>query len=84
MSLIKSFWGCGDNQIIEFAIVRARLNRRERQAVELILDECMTQEQAAEVMCVSTRRFQDYWYSATNKLMAIPWVMAYAKELKID
>lgn len=31
MSLIKSFWGCGDNQIIEFAIVRARLNRRERQ-----------------------------------------------------
>lgn len=31
MSLIKSFCGCGDNQIIEFAIVRARLNRRERQ-----------------------------------------------------
>ena len=81
-TLIKAFWGCGDNQIIEFAIIRARLNRREKQAVSLMLDECLTQEQASEEMCVSTRRFQEYWYSATDKLLSIPWVAAYAKELK--
>lgn len=67
--LIRAFWGCGDNEIIEFAVLRARLNRREKEAVRLLLDECLSQEQAAEQMCISTRRFQEYWYSAADKLL---------------
>lgn len=81
-SLIRDFWNCGDNQIIEFAIVRAHLNRNEREAVRLMLDECMTQEQGAEALNISVRSFQEYWYSATDKILNIPWVLAYAKELR--
>lgn len=80
-NLLKAFWNCGDNQIIEYALLRARLNRIESDVVHLILDECMTQEEAAEEMNYSTRRIQEAWYSAMNKLLAIPWVLAYAKEL---
>lgn len=80
--LIKAFWSCGDNEIIEFAMLRARLNRKEKEAVTCLLDDCLSQEEAAEKMCVSTRRFQEYWYSATNKLLALPWLVAYANELK--
>lgn len=75
------FWGCGDNQIIEFAILRARLNRREKEVLLLILDECMTQEQVSEKLDISTRHVQNIWYSAVDKLLGIPWVLAYAKEL---
>lgn len=80
-NLIKAFWNCGDNQIIEFAIIRARLNKREKKVLELILDECMTQEEAAEYLDISTRNLQKEWYSACNKMMKIPWVVAYAKDL---
>lgn len=80
-SLLKYFWKCGDNQIIEFALLRARLNKHERQVVELMLDECLTQEQTAEELCISTRRVQDYWYDAADKLLNIEWVAAYAKEI---
>lgn len=83
-SLIRDFWNCGDSQIIEFAIVRARLNKREKDVVEHLLDECLTQEQTAELMDVSTRRVQDWWYSATDKLLAIPWVVAYAIAIRKD
>lgn len=79
--LLKEFWNCGDDQIIQFALMRAHLNKLEKEAIRLMLDECMTQEAAAEVMDVSARRFQDYWYSASKKLLSIPWVSAYAKEL---
>ena len=79
--LIRLFWNCGDDQIIQFAIQRAHLNKRERDVIHLMLDECMTQEQAAEVLDFSTRRTQEFWYSGVTKLLNIPWVRAYAKEL---
>ena len=80
--LLKYFWNCGDNQIIEFAMVRARLNIKERKILELMLDECLTQEEAAEEMGYSTRRVQDFWCSAAHKLLNIAWVKAYAISLK--
>lgn len=80
--LLKYFWNCGDDQIIQFAITRAHLNRKEEEAITLLLDECLTQEQASEQMGISPRRFQDYWYSGADKLLQIPWVTAYAKELR--
>lgn len=81
-TLLRDFWHCGDDQIIEFAIMRARLNRREKEAISLILDDCRTQEQAAEIMEISTRHFQNIWYSAVDKLLNIAWVRAYAKDLR--
>lgn len=79
--LIRAFWGCGDSQIIEFAMSRARLNRQEREVLCHILDECETQEQAAESMDLSTRKVQSLWYSACDKLLAIEWVAIYSREL---
>lgn len=79
--LLKHFWNCGDCQIIDFAILRARLNRREKRALELIYDECLSQEEAAEDMCTSTRNFQNIYYSGSDKLLKIPWVKAYAEDL---
>ena len=81
-SLLQAFWNCGDNQIIEFAIMRARLNKRENEVIHLLLDECMTQEEVAESLGYSPRRIQDFWYSGARKLLNIPWVNAYARELK--
>ena len=81
-TLIRDFWACGDNQIIEFAILRARLNKNEKDVLHLVLDECMTQEMAAEVLDVSTRHVQNNWYSACDKILKIPWVMAYALSLR--
>ena len=83
-SLLYDFWNCGDSQIIEFALMRARLNRHEREVVHLMLDECMTQEQVAEAINYSTRRTQEFWYSASKKLLGIPWVMAYAASLRMS
>ena len=80
-TLINAFWACGDDQIIQFAMTRAHLNRIERDVLCLILDDCMTQEKVAEELGYSTRRIQSYWYSAVDKLLNIPWVSAYAKEL---
>ena len=80
--LLKYFWNCGDNQIIEFAILRARLNSKERKVLEYMLDECLTQEETAEEMGYSTRRIQDFWCSAARKLLNIDWVEAYAISLK--
>jgi len=82
--LIKYFWDCGDSQIIDFAIERARLNRQEKQVINLMLDECQTQEAAAEELDLSVRKVQGLWASATDKLLKIPWVKAYACELKRD
>ncbi len=80
--LLTLFFNCGDNDIIEFAIMRAHLNRREKDVIHLMLDECMTQEEVAEKMSYSTRRIQDFWYSGATKLLNIPWVRAYAESLK--
>lgn len=81
MKELKAFWSCGDNEIIEFAIMRARLNRKEKDVLSCILDECLTQEQTAEKLEYSTRAVQDFCYSASKKLLSIPWVNAYANDL---
>lgn len=80
-AIIKAFWTCGDSQTINFAIMKARLNRSEKKVIIYILDEDMTQEEAAEHLNMSLRSLQNYWYSAVNKLIRIPWVVAYGKEL---
>lgn len=80
--LLKLFWNCGDNEIIEFAMLRARLNSKEKKVLVCMLDECMTQEETAEQIGYSTRRVQDFWCSAARKLLNIDWVKAYAISLK--
>lgn len=80
--LLRCFWNCGDNEIIEFAMLRARLNAKEKQVIVYILDECLTQEETAEKMGYSTRRVQDFWCSAAHKLLNIEWVKAYATSLR--
>lgn len=79
--LIRAFWACGDSSIISYAIMRARLNANEREALSLVLDECQSQEMAAESMGVSTRSLQAWWRSGINKILNQPWARAYAKEL---
>lgn len=81
-SLLYDFFDCGDDQIIQFAIVRAHLNKHEKDIIHLMIDECMTQEQAAEQMGYSVRRTQEFWYSASDKMLLIPWVSAYAQHLR--
>ena len=78
---LRSFWGCGDNDIIEFALLKARLNKKEKEVVTLLLDECMTQEQAAEYLDISTRKVQELWYAGADKLLSIFWVKAIAREI---
>lgn len=80
-TMIRAFWGCGDGQIIDFAITRARLNAKEKEVLYHLLDECETQEQTAESMYLSTRKVQNLWYSACSKLLKIDWVSVYANEL---
>lgn len=81
-SLLKEFFNCGDDQIIQFAIMRAHLNRNEKNVIESMLDECLTQEATAEKLDLSVRTTQEIWYSASKKLLSIPWVSAYARELR--
>lgn len=81
-SLVRDLWQCGDNMFIEYAMVRARLNVKEREVLYLMLDECMTQEQVAEYKDVSTRTVQEIWHSATTKILNIPWAYAYAVQLR--
>lgn len=80
--LIRDFWQCGDDSIIEFAILRAHLNRKQKDILACMLDECMTQEEAAEHLLWSVRTAQEKWAEAADKLLGIPWVEAYAKELR--
>lgn len=79
--LLKSFWACGDSETIEQALSRARLNRHEREVITLLMDECYTQEEAAEELSISVRELQNRWYSAAGKMLAIPWVLAFAEKL---
>lgn len=81
LKLLRAFWNCGDGQIIEFALLRAHLNKREYEVINLMLDECLTQEETAEALNYSTRKIQDLWVSGADKLLRIPWVRAYAIEL---
>lgn len=81
-SLLKYFFDCGDDQIIQFALTRAHLNKMEQEVISLMFDGCMTQEEIAEYIGYSTRRVQEIWYSGAKKMLSIPWVTAFAKELK--
>lgn len=81
-SLLKYFWNCGDSYTIDFAIMRSRLNRQEKEVIHLILDECLSQEKAAEQLDISTRQVQKIWKSAADKLLSIQWVYYYALALK--
>lgn len=78
---MSCFWNCGDDQIIQFALTRAHLNKKERDTLIYLLDECLTQEQTAEIMGYSTRAIQNFWYSGAKKLLNIPWVAAYASAI---
>lgn len=80
-TLLRAFWGCGDSQTIEYALLRARLNKLEKEVLIFSLDECMTQEEIAERLNYSTRRIQQLWQTATDKVIGIPWVRAYAEYL---
>lgn len=80
--LLKAFWNCGDSDIIDYAMARARLNKNEKQVLLLTFDECLTQEDIAEDMFLSLRRVQELFYDASRKMLAIPWVKAYARELE--
>lgn len=79
---LRLLWGCGDSSTIEFAILRARLNRKEKEVINLMLDECMTQEETAEELDISPRQVQILWRDAASKLMSIPWVVAYIEYLE--
>lgn len=79
--ILRAFWNCGDNEIIEFAIRRARLNSDEKKVCECLLDECMTQEETAEHLHNSVRWVQKKWDSAKRKLLSIPWVTVYGISL---
>lgn len=81
-SLLKYFWNCGDTSIIDFAIMRARLNRNEKKVLRMALDELMTQEQIAEELDTSTRNVQKIWACAADKLLRIDWVRIYSIALK--
>ena len=49
-SLIKKLWKLGDKQFIDYALSCARLTLRERETVQYLLFDGLTQEQAAEKM----------------------------------
>lgn len=57
-SLIKKLWKLGDKQFIDYALSCARLTLRERETVQYLLFDGLTQEQAAEKMDISTRGLQ--------------------------
>lgn len=78
---MRAFWDCGDSGIIEYAIMRARLNDREKKVLIKTMDECKTQEEIAEEMYLSVRAVQGLWYDAQRKIMSLDWVKAYSNEL---
>lgn len=81
-SLVKTFWTCGDSQIVDFAMMRARLDRKEKAVITSMLDDCMTQEETADRLQISVRTVQKLWASGTDKLLRIDWLVAYAEALR--
>ena len=81
-SLVKTFWTCGDSQVIDFAMMRARLDRKEKAVITSMLDDCMTQEETADRLQISVRTVQKLWASGTDKLLRIDWLVAYAEALR--
>ena len=79
---VRGLFACADNEFIEFAIKRARLNDNERRVLTEVIDHCKTQEETAEIMDISVRQTQNYWYSANEKLLSIPWVTSFINSFK--
>lgn len=79
--LMRAFFDCGDDQIIQFAIQRCHYNRKEKEILKLILEENYTQEETADIIGYSTRYVQEQWYRVCHKMLSISWVKAYAVEL---
>lgn len=78
---IKAFWNCGDSRIINLALDSVELTEPELKILRMYLKACMTQEEIAEVLNLSPSYIQKIWYKATDKLLALPWVYCYGKEL---
>ena len=79
---VKRLFSCADNDFIEYALKRARLNDNETRVLSEILDHCLTQEQTAEKLDISVRQVQNYWYSANEKLLSIKWVTSFINSLQ--
>ena len=60
-SLIKKLWKLGDKQFIDYALSCARLTLRERETVQYLLFDGLTQEQAAEKMDISA--LPSWWHA---------------------
>ena len=78
---IKAFWNCGDSRIVNLAIDSVELTDPELKILRLSLQACLTQEEIAEMLNLSPSYVQKVWYKATDKLLALPWVYCYGKEL---
>lgn len=72
--IIKEFWKIADSDLIKLAQDKANLTRYEREVLRLMLTECYTQEQTAEIMEISTRKVQDLWKTACDKILSIYWI----------
>lgn len=81
-SLVKVFWSCGDSQVVDFAVMRARLDRKEKAVITSMLDDCLTQEETADRLQISVRTVQKLWASGADKLLRIDWLVAYAESLR--
>ena len=81
-SLIKKLWKLGDKQFIDYALSCARLTLRERETVQYLLFDGLTQEQAAEKMDISTRGLQGLWSCAVEKILLVPGAIPYIKKKK--
>nr|DAF03015.1 MAG TPA: putative DNA-binding protein [Caudoviricetes sp.] len=80
-SLIKKLWKLGDKQFIDYALSCARLTLRERETVQYLLFDGLTQEQAAEKMNISTRGLQGLWSCAVEKILLVPGTIPYINSL---
>lgn len=78
---IKAFWNCGDSRIINMSLECVELTDPELKVLKMSLKSCMTQEEIAEALNWSPSYVQKIWYRATDKLLALPWVYCYGKEL---
>lgn len=81
-SLVEIFLKCNDEQLIEYALLKAKISVKELRVLKLLINEGVSVPEAAYTMCISTARLQKIWDKASNKLLAIPWLVAYANELK--
>lgn len=77
--IIKAFWKCGDQEIIDLACDRADLTQAERKTICLLLTNGKTEKEAAQIMDTSEEEINRVYYSACTKLLGICWVYCIAK-----